>query len=118
MALKRSHLVLGVGAALLVCVGVWLTSKWYDGRYPTWQEEVQLSDGRVITVTQKHEYYDNYGTNQSWVTIDLSELGGKREWHSYLVPQRVDVYQGKVYVFGLPRGPRQFSYYKYPVVSG
>jgi hypothetical protein len=114
MALKRSTLVISFGAALLICVAAWFTWQWYDNRYPTWDEEVQLSDGRVITVTQKHEYYDNYGTNQSWVTIDLPELGGKREWHSYLMPQRIDVHDGKIYLFGAPRGIRQYEYYRLP----
>ncbi len=99
-------LVLGAAAA----VG-W---NWYQKRYPSWYEEVRLSDGRVITIHQKREHYENYGTAQSWVTIDLPELGGKQVWHSYLMPQRVDVVNGKVYVFGIPRGDRQLSYYKYP----
>ena len=101
-SLKRSNLVLGVGALLLICVAAWPAWQWYDSRYPAWEEEVQLSDGRVITIHQKHEYYDNYGTNQSWVTFSLPEMNGKQTWHSYLVPQRVDVDQGKVYVFGYP----------------
>lgn len=96
---------------LIAVIAVW---KYYDSRYPSWYEEVRLSDGRVITIHQKHEYYDNYGTNQSWVEIDLPELGGKRVWHSYLKPMRIDVQQGSVYVFGRPRGPRQVSHYRYP----
>lgn len=87
---------------------------WYQTRYPSWYEEVRLSDGRVITIHQKREYYDNYGTAQSWVTIDLPELGGKQVWHSYLMPQRVDVVDGKVYVFGIPRGDVQYSFYSDP----
>lgn len=99
-------LILGAGSA-------WGWN-WYQTRYPSWYEEVRLSDGRVITIHQKREYYDNYGTAQSWVTIDLPELGGKQVWHSYLMPQRVDVVDGKVYVFGLPRGDRQYKIYQYP----
>jgi hypothetical protein len=87
---------------------------YYNHRYPSWYEEVRLSDGRVITIHQKHEVFDNYGTNQSWVEIDLPELGGKRVWHSYLIPQRVDVVDGKVYVFGVPRGDRQYNHYSDP----
>lgn len=86
----------------------------YQTRYPSWYEEVRLLDGRLITIHQKREYYENYGTAQSWVTIDLPELGGKRVWHSYLMPQRVDVSDGKVYVFGLPRGDRQLERYRFP----
>ena len=92
----------------------WIAWGYYQSRYPSWYEEVRLSDGRIITIHQKHEYFENYGTNQSWVEIDLPELGGKRVWHSYLMPQRVDVVDGKVYVFGLPRGDRQLEYYRYP----
>lgn len=102
-----------VGVILLLAV--FLGWKYYDSRYPSWYEEVRLSDGRVITIHQKHEYYDNYGTNQSWVEIDLPELGGKQVWHSYLIPMRVDVYLGTVYVFGRPRGPRQLVHYRYPL---
>lgn len=104
--------------AVLTALGIaaagWLAWSWYDARYPSWKEEVQLSDGRVITVKQKRQYFENYGTNQSWVTFSLPEMGGERTWHSYLRPQRVDVHDGRVYVFGSPRGIRQFVYYRYP----
>jgi hypothetical protein len=73
-----------------------------------------LSDGRIITIKQRRRYYENYGTAESWVTIDLPELGGKRVWHSFLMPQRIDVHEGKVYVFGQPRGIKQNQYYRYP----
>lgn len=86
----------------------------YQQRYPSWYEEVRLSDGRIVTIHQKREYFNNYGTTQSWLTIDLPELGGKRTWHSRLMPQRVDVVDGKVYVFGVPRGILQNEYYQYP----
>ena len=101
-------------ALLILLIGTWLSWKWYDSRYPTWDEEVQLSDGRVILVTQKHKYFDNYGTDQSWVTFSLPEMGGKQTWHSYLKPMHLDVYQGVVYVFGRPRGPKQVAFYQYP----
>jgi len=110
---QRNQWLLVLGAAVMLLV-IFLGWKYYDSRYPSWYEEVRLSDGRVITIHQKHEYYDNYGTNQSWVEIDLPELGGKRVWHSYLIPQRVDVLNGKVYVFGMPRGDRQYNHYSDP----
>jgi hypothetical protein len=84
-------------AALLVSGVAWSAWQWYQTRYPTWQEEVQLSDGRVIVVKQKHEVYENYGTNQSWVTFSLP-----------------DVADGNVYAFGVPRGIRQFNFYRKP----
>ena len=117
-AIKRSFvqrsrwpMLLATGILLIGALAAW---QYYDTRYPSWKEEVRLSDGRIITIHQKHEYYKNYGTNQSWVEIDLPELGGKRVWHSYLMPQRVDVVNGRVYVFGLPRGDRQLMHYRYP----
>lgn len=108
---NKWRLMLGVVILSLAALIGW---KVYDGRYPSWYEEVRLSDGRIITIHQKHEYFDNYGTNQSWVEIDLPELGGKRVWHSYLMPQRVDVVGGTVYAFGIPRGDRQLEHYRFP----
>lgn len=101
-------------AGVILLIAAVVARQYYDSRYPSWYEEVRLSDGRVITIHQKREYYENYGTNQSWVEIDLPELGGKRVWHSYLMPQRVDVVNGSVYVFGIPRGDRQLQYYRFP----
>lgn len=114
MRANRSSIALCMVGLVIVCVAGWLGWRWYDSRYPTWDEEVQLSDGRVIVVTQKHEYYENYGTNQSWVTFSLPEMDGRQTWHSYLIPQRIDVYNGKVYMFGFPRGDRQYRHYNYP----
>ena len=106
-----------MGMALLAAAASALAwSGWalYRERYPSWYEEVRLSDGRIITIKQRRRYYENYGTAESWVTIDLPELGGKRVWHSFLMPQRIDVHEGKVYVFGQPRGIKQNQYYRYP----
>jgi hypothetical protein len=111
---SRNKLIWAIGSIVVLSLAAWLGWSYYQSRYPSWYEEVQLSDGRIITIHQKREYYENYGTNQSWVTIDLPELGGKRVWHSYLLPQRVDVVDGKVYVFGSPRGDRQYAHYRYP----
>jgi hypothetical protein len=111
---QRPQKRLLVIVALVAGASLWAYMTWHAQRYPTWTEEVQLSDGRVIVVRQKHEVYDNYGTNQSWVTFSLPEMGGERTWHSYLKPMRIDVHNGKVYVFGRPRGDRQVQYYDYP----
>lgn len=114
MNVKQINMALGLIGFAATCALGWFAWRWYDNRYPTWDEEVQLSDGRVIVITQKREYYQNYGTNQSWVSFTLPEMGGKRVWHSYLKPMHVDVYQNTVYVFGRPRGPKQVAYYQYP----
>jgi hypothetical protein len=105
--------VLAIVTLLALGVGVYAWH-YYAGRYPSWSEEVRLSDGRVIVVMQRHEVYENYGINQSWVTITLPELGGEQVWNAYLVPLRVDVDNGKVFVFGAPRGVRQFNFYRKP----
>jgi hypothetical protein len=112
-ALQRSRWWLLAALAVLLAIGL-IGWQWHDKHYPSWDEEVQLADGRVITINQKREYYGDYGTNQSWVTITLPELEGKRVWHSYLIPMHVDVSKGQVYVFGRPRGPRQVQFYRYP----
>lgn len=107
--------LLKTSAALIVAsITIYFGWTYYDSRYPEWIEDVRLSDGRVITIEQKHETYADYGTHQSWVSIDLPELGGKQVWSSNLMPQRVDVADGKVYVFGSPRGIRQNKIYQYP----
>ena len=108
--------LLKLSGAFAVCmlIAAWVGWSFYQSRYPSWYEEVRLLDGRIITVHQKREVYENYGTNQSWVEIDLPELGGKQVWHSYLMPQRVDVFGGNVYVFGASRGIRQNQFYSYP----
>lgn len=88
--------------------------QWHEKQYPSWQEEVQLSDGRVVTITQKRKYFEGYGTDQSWVTFSLPETNGEQTWHSYLMPMKLDTFNGKVYVFGRPRGVKQFAHYGYP----
>jgi hypothetical protein len=83
-------------------------------QYRSWSEEVKLHDGRLVVVKQKHRYFENHGTVESWVTFSLPELGGERTWHSYLKPMRLDTHEGKVYVFGRPRGSKQVMYYRLP----
>ncbi len=101
-------------ATVPLLVAAFLTWRWYDARYPSWQEEVRLSDGRVIAIKQKRDYIESYGTQQSWITFSLPEMGGERTWHSYLMPMVVDVSAGSVYLIGRPRGPRQYDMYQAP----
>ena len=113
-AASRRHPYRWYALAMIALVAAGIAYAVYDRRNPSWREEVRLSDGRVIWIKQKHQYFENYGTNQSWVTFSLPEMGGERTWHSYLTPQRVDVANGRVFVFGFPRGDRQYAYYNYP----
>jgi hypothetical protein len=113
----RNRLLTKIGASIsLILLGLvgWSAWAWYENQYPSWSEEVKLYDGRVIVVKQKHRYFENHGTVESWVTFSLPEAGGKHTWHSYLKPMRLDVSNGRVYVFGQPRGPKQVQYYRYP----
>lgn len=79
-----------------------------DNNMLTWTEDVKLLDGRVITVTQKRQYESvytgsNHGTlpREFWLTFKLPEFGGEEiTWHENLLPQVLNVYQGKLYVVG------------------
>ena len=44
---------------------VWPVCRGYDARYPSWEEEVQLSDNRIIAVKQRH------GTTRTMGPISL-----------------------------------------------
>lgn len=90
----------------------------------TWQEEVKLSDGRVIVVTQKRRYegaYSGHGSGASsipreaWLTFKLPEFGSKEiVWHENLDTQILNVYKGKLYIVGLPHTEREFRQYGSP----
>jgi hypothetical protein len=54
-----------LGVALLVIAVVALLGwSYYQNRYPSWDEEVRLSDGRIITIHQMREYFENYGAGR------------------------------------------------------
>lgn len=88
----------------------------------SWQEEVKLLDGRVITITQKRRYESVYtGSNSGnlpreyWMIFKLPELGDKEiTWHENLLPQVLNVYQGKLYVVGTPFTEVEFRQYGKP----
>lgn len=91
----------------------------------SWQEEVKLLDGRVITITQKRRYENVYDGQSSgnlarefWVTFKLQEYGGQEiVWHQNLFPQILNVYQGKLYVVGVPWTELEFRQYGNPKPS-
>lgn len=95
------------------------------GSTGSWQEEVKLSDGRVITVTQKRRYESAYnGQNvgnlprESWLTFKLPELGNQEiVWHENLSPQVLNVHQGKLYMVGIPFTEQEFRQYGKPKPS-
>lgn len=106
-------IITATAAIISIGLGLW---GWSNNQYKNWKEEVQLSDGRVITIIQKRKHISNYGTDQSWITFSLPEMDGEQTWHSYLIPMRIDVHDGKVYAYGRPRGPKQVAFYQYPSV--
>lgn len=91
----------------------------------SWQEEVKLSDGRVITITQKRRYenvYDGHGSGnlprEFWLTFKLPEFGDQEiTWHENLLPRVLNVYEGKLYVVGIPWTEREFRQYGNPKPS-
>jgi len=88
----------------------------------SWQEEVKLTDGRVITVTQKRRYEGVYtGQNfgdlprEFWLTFKLPEFGDQEiTWHENLQPHVLNIYQGKIYIVGVPCTEREFRQYGSP----
>lgn len=80
----------------------------------TWQEEVKLLDGRVITVTQKRRYDANL-PREFWLTFKLPEFGNQEiVWHENLLAQVLNVYQGKLYVVGNADTEQSFRQYGNP----
>lgn len=92
------------------------------GNTGSWQEEVKLTDGRVIIVTQKRRYENVYtGQNfgdlprEFWLTFKLPEFGDQEiTWHENLKPQVLNIHQGKLYVVGIPFTEREFREYGRP----
>lgn len=87
--------------------------QWYQTHFPSWDEEVQLSDGRLITVHRAHKLNTDHVLVETTLTLDLPELGGKRTWTESLYPAIVDIHQGQVYVVGQVTYKSAWQY-KYP----
>jgi hypothetical protein len=88
---------------------------WYDHRFPTWEEEVVLPDGRKIIVKQKRDFIEGYGTRRTWLTFSLPEMGGKRTWNEYMQPAAISISASQeVYVIGWPSGFNQSAMYSLP----
>ena len=104
----------------IVLVGMPMLGGCSDSK--SWKEEVKLQDGRVITITQKRRYESVYtGSNfgnlprEFWLTFKLPEFGDKEiTWHENLMPQVLNVYQGKLYVVGIPGTDFEFRQYGKP----
>lgn len=80
----------------------------------TWQEEVKLLDGRVITVTQKRRIEENI-EREAWLTFKLPEFSNKEiVWHENLHTMVLNVYQNKLYVVGVTGTIREYRQYGRP----
>ncbi len=80
----------------------------------TWQEEVQLLDGRVITVTQKRRIEDNI-EREAWLMLKLPEFSDKEiVWHENLDVMVLNVFQNKLYVVGDFPTEREVREYGWP----
>jgi hypothetical protein len=80
----------------------------------TWQEDVKLLDGRVITVAQKNRVEEGI-PRECWLSIKLAEFGNREiVWHENLSPIVLNVYQNKLYVVGIPSTTREFRQYGNP----
>jgi hypothetical protein len=86
------------------------------GNTLTWQEEVKLLDGRVITVKQKRRIDGSNIEREAWLTFKLPEFGNKEiVWHESLDVLVLNVYQGKIYIVGIPGTEREFRQYGSPM---
>ena len=91
--------------------------------FVAWQEEVKLSDGRVIVVTQKKRCEGAYtGGNyaeciarEAWLTINLPEFSAQPiVWHEHLFAIIVNIHDGRLYVVGCPPTERESKFYGNP----
>lgn len=86
-----------------------------------WKEDVRLFDGRVITVTQKKrcgggDYSAraraNCLANDAWVTLTLAELSAHQiVWHESLDPMVINIFEGRLYIVGVPPTGVEFRKY-------
>jgi hypothetical protein len=88
---------------------------WFDQKYESWKEEVQLADGRKIVVTQRRDHIAGYGTRKAWLDFSLPEMGGEQTWAESMQPVLIAVTtDGEVYLAGWPSGESQMDMYRHP----
>jgi len=88
-----------------------------SGNTTTWDEEVKLLDGRIIVVTQKR-LMQGLLTRDAWLTINLPQISQEPiVWHESLDPMVVNLFNGSLYVVGMPPTEREFHRYGKPVPS-
>ena len=80
----------------------------------SWDEEVKLLDGRVITVQQTQQFEDAM-PRDVWVRFKLPEFDTKEiVWHEALRAMVLNVYQGNLYIVGRPGTGIEYKRYGRP----
>jgi hypothetical protein len=87
-----------------------------------WREEVQLSDGRVIEITQKRRYEKVYNghnvgnvVRDAWIIFRLPETNHNEVvWRERLIGMRFDVVDGKPFIVAYPQVGAHFIQYGKP----
>jgi hypothetical protein len=92
----KSHMIRLIVLIALAGSAWWL----YATHFPHWNEDVMLSDGRIITVHREHRFNLQGRLLETALTFDLPEMGGKQTWREQLYPAMVNVHQDQVYVVG------------------
>jgi hypothetical protein len=119
--------------SLPACADYWKSLKqarelfrpeWFSAE---WREEVQLSDGRVVEITQQRRYEKAYagdGSGKStivrdaWIRFRLTETQHHEVvWHENLIPMRFDVAEGRPFIVAYPPTYREAIKYEKPKPS-
>lgn len=110
MKLRPLHIALIVAPLLIVGS----LAYWLGDRHMSWEEEVQLPDGRVVKVAQSRVVGKFDGIKRARLTVNLPELGGERTWKGQAGPALLGVADGKVYIVARVMTPIQNTVYSNP----
>ena len=89
----------------------------------SWQEEVKLLDGRVISVHQEYQFEGKSYNGSTFgsaprefrITINLPEIS-KQEitWREKLRPTNLNIFKGGLYIVAMPLTDREFYLFNKP----
>ncbi len=81
----------------------------------SWDEEVKLSDGRVITVQQKRRFDDSRMPREAWLSFRLPEFNDQEIlWHEPLDAMVLNVYRQKLYIVGFTTTDIELGHFHNP----
>ena len=81
----------------------------------SWDEEVKLLDGRIITVQQKRRFDDSRMPREAWLSFKLPEFGDKEIlWHEALESMVLNIYEQKLYIVGFTTTDIAFGHFNNP----